>query len=203
MAGVPRLVLVTDRHATAGRPLRDVVAAALDGGLPAVQLREKDLGGGALYALAEQLREVTARARALLLVNDRVDVALAVGADGVHLGGGAMPADVARGLMPPGALIGVSTHAPGEAAATAADFLHFGPVYRTPSKMAFGPPQGEARLRQAVEASPIPVLAVGGITVREARAVRDTGAAGAAVIRAILSADDPAAATRGLLDALT
>src|SRR5438132_495841 len=136
----PRLVLVTDRHGAA------VVEAALDSGLPAVQLRDKELPGRALLALAERLRLATARTGALLFVNDRVDVALAVGADGVQLGTGSMPADVARRLLPPGTLIGVSTHAPGEASA-GADFALFGPVWATPSKTGA---QGEDRLRAAV-----------------------------------------------------
>jgi thiamine-phosphate pyrophosphorylase len=146
-ADAPALVLVTDRHATGGRDLVDVVARALDAGLPAVQLRDKDLSGRALLVLAERLRALTARTGALLLVNDRVDVAVAVGADGVHLGGGSMPVEVVRRMLPPHALIGVSTHAPADVAATAADFVVFGPVYATPSKAAFGAPQGVAALR--------------------------------------------------------
>ena len=189
---------MTDRHATAGRDLVALVAAALDAGLPAVQLRDKDLPGGSLFVLAERLRAATARTRALLFVNDRLDVALAVGADGVHLGGGSMPADVARRLVGADALIGVSTHAPGEAPADA-DLAFFGPVYATPSK---GSAQGEARLAEAVRAAAIPVLAIGGVTAARVPAVRAAGAAGAAVIRAILAAPDPAAATRALLAAL-
>jgi thiamine-phosphate pyrophosphorylase len=138
-------------------------------------------------------------------VNDRVDVALAVGADGVHVGGGSMPAAVARRLLPPGARVGVSTHAPAEVAAAAAagaDFAFFGPVYATPAKAAFGPPQGEARLREAAAAAALPVLAIGGVTAARAAAVREAGAAGVAVVRAVLGADDPAAATRALLAAL-
>jgi thiamine-phosphate pyrophosphorylase len=201
-ADPPRLVLVTDRHATAGRDLVDVVAAALDAGLPAVQLRDKDLPGRALLALAERLRVLTASAGALLLVNDRIDVAVAVGADGVHLGGGSLPADVARRLLPPGALVGVSTHAPAEVASATADFVFFGPVYATPSKAAFGPPLGVAGLRQAVAAARVPVLAIGGVTARTVPETRATDAAGVAVIRAILAADDPALATRDLLQLL-
>src|SRR5262245_64598275 len=117
----PRLVLVTDRHAT-DRDLVTVVQVALDAGLPAVQLREKDLPGRPLLALAERLRALTARTGALLFVNDRVDVAIAAGADGVHLGGGSMPVDAVRRLLPPGALVGVSTHAAAEAGTTQADF---------------------------------------------------------------------------------
>ena len=199
---VPSLVLVTDRNATEGRDLGDVVAAALDAGLPAVQLRDRDLPGRPLLALAERLRLLTARAGALLLVNDRVDVAVAAGADGVHLGGASMPVDVARRLLPPGALVGVSTHAVPEVAAATADFAFFGPVHATPSKAAFGPPQGVARLREAVAVARIPVLAIGGITRPHIPDLRAAGAAGVAVIRAILSADDPGSATRALLEAL-
>jgi thiamine-phosphate pyrophosphorylase len=199
---VPALVLVTDRHVTAGRDLLDLVARALDAGLPALQLREKDLPGRPLLALAERLRTLTARTGALLLVNDRVDVAHAAGADGVHLGGSSMPVEVARGLLPPGAIVGVSTHAPAEVAATTADFAFFGPVHATPSKLAYGAPHGAGPLREAVAASPVPVLAIGGITCERVGAARAAGAAGVAVIRAILAAADPAAATRALLDAL-
>src|SRR5436853_688347 len=112
-SSLPRLVLVTDRRAT-DRDLVAVVTAALDAGLPAVQLREKDLPGRRLLEIAEQLRTATARTGALLLVNDRIDVALAVGADGVHLGGTSVPVAVARSLVGPEGLIGVSTHAPDE-----------------------------------------------------------------------------------------
>jgi thiamine-phosphate pyrophosphorylase len=204
-ARFPPLVLVTDRHATAGRDLVAVVTRALDAGLPAVQLRDKDLPGRLLLALAEALRAATTHAGALLLVNDRIDVAIAVGADGVHLGGESMPVDVARRLLPASALVGVSAHAASQVAAAAAagaDFAFFGPVYATPSKAAYGPPQGLARLAEAARAAAIPVLAIGGVGAEEVRAVRAAGAAGAAVVRAILGADDPAAATRALLAAL-
>ena len=192
-----RLILVTDRRAT-DRDLLEVVEAALGAGLPAVQLREKDLPGRPLLALAERLRAATARTGALLFVNDRIDVALAAGADGVQLGTGSVPVEVARRLLPPGALVGVSTHAPGEAA-TAADFGLFGPVWETPSKAGA---QGAARLGDAVRAAAIPVLAIGGVTAERVPAVRAAGAAGVAVIRAILAAPDPGAATRALLAAL-
>jgi thiamine-phosphate pyrophosphorylase len=199
---LPPLLLVTDRHACDGRDLADVVAAACDAGLRAVQLRDKDLTGGALFALAERLRTITGRTGALLLVNERVDVAIAAGADGVHLGGGAMAVADARALMPPGALVGVSTHAPAELATSDADYALFGPVWDTPSKRAFGAPQGTARLREAVAAASRPVLAIGGIDAAHIAAVRAAGAHGVAVIRAILTAEHPAAATRALLAAL-
>src|SRR2546426_10920764 len=95
----PRLVLVTDRNAAGGRDLVSVVEVALDAGLPAVQLRDKDLPGRPLHALAERLRAATARTGALLFVNDRIDVAIAAGADGVHLGGGSVPVAAARRLV--------------------------------------------------------------------------------------------------------
>jgi thiamine-phosphate pyrophosphorylase len=197
-ARIPRLVLVTDRAATAGRELVDVVAIAVDAGLPAVQLRDRDLPGRPLLALAERLRAVTARAGALLFVNDRIDVALACGADGVHLGAGSVPVDVARRLVGDAALVGVSTHAPGEAAADA-DFAFFGPVWETPTKAGA---QGTARLADAVRAASIPLLAIGGVDASRVAEARGVGAAGVAVIRAILAAADPGAATRALLAAL-
>jgi len=195
---IPRLVLVTDRRAAAGRDLLAVAETALDAGLPAIQLRDKDLAGRSLLALAERLRDATARRGALLFVNDRVDVALAVEADGVHLGGGALPVAVVRALLPPHALIGVSTHAPGEPDAAGADFLFFGPLHATPGKTA----QGVSALAGAVAAAPVPVLAIGGIDAGEIADVRTAGAAGVAVIRAILGAVDAARATRALLAAL-
>ena len=125
-----RLYFVTDRKQTNGRPLVDVVHAALDGGVRAVQLREKDLEGGELYHLALTLRDLTSRYQAQLLINDRIDVALAVEADGIHLGQTSFPVPTARQLLGPGKLIGVSTHSQEEIdAAREADFLLFGPVY--------------------------------------------------------------------------
>ncbi len=199
-----RLYLVTDRWGTAGRPLRAVVEACLGAGLRAVQLREKDLAAGDLLRLAGELRGLTARHGARLLINDRVDVALAVGADGVHLPGSGLPPAAARALVGPHRLIGLSTHSPDEAegaAAAGADFVVFGPVHDTPSKRAYGRPQGLAALAAACRRSPVPVLAIGGVTAARVPELRDAGAAGVAVIRALLEADDPPAATKGLLAA--
>jgi len=167
-----------------------------------VQLRERDLPARALLALAERLRDVTARAGARLLVNDRLDVAITAGADGVHLAGGSVSVAEARALLPAGALVGVSVHAADELAGCDADYAVFGPVYATPSKAAYGPPQGLARLAAAVAASPVPVLAVGGVDLAGVAACRAAGAHGVAVIRALVAADDPGAATRALLAAL-
>lgn len=194
------LYCVTDRRQTAGRPLLDVVQAALDGGVRAVQLREKDLEGGELYALAAQLRDVTARYQARLLINDRIDIALAVEADGVHLGQTSFPVSTARELLGPDKLIGVSTHSVNEiSAATGADFIVFGPVYFTPSKATYGEPQGLERLRQAVEQSPAPIFAIGGIKAEHIAEVRAAGAHGIALISALSAAADPSQAAKDLL----
>ena len=195
-----RLYCVTDRTQTANRPLSDVVHAALDGGVRAVQLREKDLEGRDLYALAERLRALTLRYQAHLLVNDRLDVALAVEADGVHLGQHSFAVKDARRLLGAGKLIGVSTHSRQEiTAAQGADFIVFGPVYYTPSKADYGEPQGLDRLRAAVVHSTVPVFAIGGIKTGRVPEVLETGAHGIAMISALSAAPDPAQAARKLL----
>ena len=195
-----RLYFVTDRKQTGGRPLIDVVHAALDGGVRAIQLREKDLEGVELYHLASDLRSLTARYFARLLINDRIDVALAVDADGVHLGQHSFPVATARQLIGPRKLIGVSTHSPAEIeAAKGADFILFGPVYFTPSKAVYGEPQGLDRLRQAVVQSPVPVIGIGGIKKKQIPELIATGAHGIGVITAISATPDPAQATRELL----
>ena len=195
-----RLYFVTDRKQTANRSLTDVVHAALDGGVRAVQLREKDLEGRELYALAEQLRALTLRYQAHLLVNDRLDVALAVEADGVHLGQHSFAVKNARRLLGAGKLIGVSTHSRQEiTAAQGADFIVFGPVYYTPSKADYGEPQGLDRLRAAVVHSTVPVFAIGGIKTGRVPEILETGAHGIAMISAISAAPDPTQAARELL----
>jgi thiamine-phosphate pyrophosphorylase len=198
-----RLYLVTDREQTHGRPLIEVVQAALEGGVRAVQLREKDLCGRDLYFLARDLRDLTARYGARLLINDRIDVALAVEADGVHLGQASFPVAAARKLLGPEKLVGISTHSPEDiAAAQGVDFVVFGPVYFTPSKAAYGEPQGLGRLREAVAQSPLPVFAIGGITVEKVDEVRAAGAHGIAMISAVISAPDPQEAAQKLLAVL-
>lgn len=198
------LYLITDRWRTRGRPLLDVVGAALEGGVRVVQLREKDLPGAELLRLATELRALTRRHGAALLVNGRVDVALAAGADGVHLGQDAMPVAAARQLLGPDRPIGVSVHTMAEATVAAEerpDFLVFGPVYATPSKAPFGPPRGTDELAAVAASTRLPVLGIGGISADRVAAVRRAGAAGVAVISAVGEAPDPGAATRALLDA--
>ena len=196
-----RLYLVTDRLRATGGDILAAVESALAGGVRAVQLREKDLPGGELFELALAMRELTARHGARLLVNDRVDVALAAGADGVHLGVASIPPGEARRLLGPEALIGCSTHdlrELAEAAGGGADFVTFGPVYATPSKAAYGPPVGVEALRRACAASRVPVFALGGVGAENVREVLGAGAWGVGAIGAILSAPDPFAAARDL-----
>ena len=187
-----------------------VVAQALAGiagsGLPAedvaVQLREKDLGGRALIELARQLRALTTATGARLFINDRIDVALAAGADGVHLSGTSLhPADARR--VAPGLALGISTHQIRELpdSVDLIDFAAFGPVRDTPSKRAYGPPLGLPALEAAARVGP-PVLALGGIGTGDVAGVIAAGAHGVACIRAVMSATDPAEAVRTLAQAL-
>jgi len=200
-----RLYLVTDRTRTAGRPLLQVVEAALQGGVDAVQLREKDLAARELHALASELSVLCRRHGARLLINDRIDVALAVGADGVHLPGGSFtPAD-ARAVLGPQALIGASTHnleQAQRAAAGGADFIVFGPIFDTPAKRQYGAPVGLQALGVVTEKVTLPVLAIGGIMGERVESVRQHRVYGVAVISAILEADDPRAAALALRAAL-
>ena len=199
------LYVVTDRQLTGGQPLRLVVEAALRGGVRAFQLREKDLPPRELYPLALEMRSLTRTYGARLLINDRVDVALAVEADGVHLTTTSLPVRVARQILGPGRLIGVSTHSLAEvqaAAAEGADFLVFGPVFFTPSKAPYGEPVGLDALRAARAAVTLPILAIGGVKKANLDQVLAAGADGIAVISAVISADDPMAASQDLLATL-
>lgn len=199
------LYLITDRRQTGGRPLLEVVEAALSGGVRAVQLREKDLPSVELYDLAWELRALTARFDARLLINERIDVALAVEADGVQLGINSLPVTAARRIAPD-LIIGYSSHSVGEAAAVLAkgtDFVTFGPVFPTPSKAAYGEPLGLAKLSQACEQLAGPVFALGGIKQSNLPQITAAGCYRVALISDILAAPDPAAAAeafrRGLM----
>jgi thiamine-phosphate pyrophosphorylase len=196
-----RLYIVTDRQQTAGRSLEEILVAAAQGGAGAVQLREKDLSARELYALGARLQEALAPYHVPLLINDRLDVALALDAAGVHLAGHSLPTAQARRVLGPHKLLGVSTHSVEEAqqaAAEGADFVVFGPVFATPSKLAYGPPQGIQLLTSVVRQVTIPVLAIGGIDQTNLPQVLHTGAYGVAMIRAVLAAPDACAATRQL-----
>ncbi|MBI2156564.1 MAG: thiamine phosphate synthase [Candidatus Rokubacteria bacterium] len=200
-----RLCLVTDRTLTRGRELASVVGDCLAAGLPAVQVREKDLGAADLAFLCRRIRGLTRDTQALLIVNDRVDVALAVGADAVQRTSTSLTVEDIRRIVGERLRIGASVHSLPEALEAelqGADWLVFGPVYDTPSKRVYGPPQGLDRLARVTRAVRLPVLAIGGITPERVREVRRAGARGVAVVSAILGADSPADATRRFLDAL-
>lgn len=199
------LYFVTDRNATAGRDLLWVLEWALEGGIRAVQLREKNLGGQALLELARQVKGLCDRYSAELYINDRVDVALAAGASGVHLAANSMPVEVARGLLGLNRKIGISTHSLEEALSAAkkgADFILFGPIYPTTSKLAFGDPQGPDALKAITDSISIPIFAIGGIKQRHLPEIKAHGTARIALISAVSEAPDPRAAARDMLAAL-
>lgn len=196
------LYVVTDRSQTRDRPLDAVIVAALQGGAKAIQLREKDLSGRALYELAQRLLPVVHSRRAALLVNDRIDLALTLPLDGVHLAQTSLPPAAARHLLGLGRLIGVSCHTLEEAIEAqqgGADFIVLGPLFATPSKLVYGPPVGLERLREIRRRLWLPILGIGGITLANAADVIVAGADGVAAISAVMAADDPEHAVRGLL----
>jgi len=200
-----RLTLVTDRTQTRGRELVSVVGDCLAAGLPAVQVREKDLSAAELAVLCRRIRGLTQDTRALLIVNDRVDVALAVGAEGVQRTATSLTVEDIRALADKRLRIGASIHSLPDALQAeleGADWLVFGPVYDTPSKRMYGPPQGLDKLARVAAAVRIPVVAIGGLTPERVREVRRAGARGVAVVSSILAADSPADATRRFLEAL-
>lgn len=196
------LYVVTDRSLTKGRPLEVVIEAALAGGAKAIQLREKDLSTRDLYQLAERLLPIVRERGASLLINDRVDLALALSIDGVHLSRTSLPPAEARALLGPARLIGVSCHSLEEAIEAErgrADFVVFGPLFPTPSKAAYGPPVGLTRLSEVRRQVRLPILGIGGIAVVNAASVMAAGADGVAIISAVMAADDPAEAVSTLL----
>lgn len=198
-----RLYLITDRNQTGGRPLIDVVKEALDGGVKAVQLREKDLPIRELLRLAEEMRKITKEAGAMLFINRRIDAAMAVEADGIHLGQTDLPVDVVRKIVGNRFMIGVSTHnlnEAKEAEASSADFITFGPVYETPLKLKYGRPVGVEALKRVKSGVSIPVYAIGGIKSGNIEQILGTGADGVALISAIIGAKEPKKAVEALLE---
>jgi thiamine-phosphate pyrophosphorylase len=198
------LYLVTDRHQTAGRPLLDVIEQALAAGVRAIQLREPDLHTRPLLALAKELRVLTTNFGARLLINDRIDLAMAVEADGVHLRASSMPVSAARRLLGSHRLIGVSTHSLSDvvkAEGEGADFVVLGPVYDTPSKRSYGEPIGLSAVEKATARCRVPVFAIGGVSGDRMAELRHAGASGVAVISAILSAVSARDAVATLLNA--
>ena len=200
--------LVTQESLSGGRSSLEVVTEAIAGGVDVVQLREKDTDARWRYELGSELREITAESEVGLLVNDRVDIAQAIDADGVHLGQSDIPVAVARELLGPDAVIGCSTSTVTEAReadAAGADYLGVGAVYGTSSKEVPEEQNGTGLelVAEIVDAVSIPVFGIGGITAENAPSVLEAGATGVAVISAVTAAEDPEAATRALEAAIS
>ena len=199
----PILCLVTDRRRCGGRPLEEIVDAAVSGGADIVQLREKDMPAGQLLELALRIRDIT-DSKAGLFVNDRIDVALACEADGVQLGAESIPVEAARDLVRGDLLIGRSVHAVDsaiDASLAGADLLIFGAVFATATHPG-RPPGGVGPLAELSRHDTAPVLGIGGIAPGNVGQVVDAGASGAAVITAITESHDPQEAARALKQAM-
>lgn len=198
---LPRLCLVTDSSVRLSMPIEEVLADAMSGGVGMVQIREKAMSPADLYRLAEKLGPLT-RGKALLIINDRVDVALALGADGVHLPAHSLPTCVVKKLGGARLLVGRSVHSVEEAVAAEkedVDYLVLGTIYGTashPGREGSGP----GLIESVKERVQVPVYAIGGIDASNAGEVMRAGADGIAVIRSILTADDPSAAARELVN---
>lgn len=194
-----RLVVVTDRASARPRDVLEVVGDALAAGAPAVQLRDKHLPPRDLLPLARRLRADTRADGALFFVNDRLDLALAVGADGVHLGPSDLPVPAARALAPPGFLIGFSASDPSAARAAEADgasYIGCGAVFATSTKAKTNAPIGLEGLSRVASAVSIPVVGIGGVVPAQVPLVLRAGAAGAAMAHAVMAAPNPAITVR-------
>ena len=200
----PSLYVVLDRTASVGRNLEEILEATLAGGCRMIQLREKEWPSGQLLPLAERLRDRCRRAGATFIVNDRVDLALAAGADGVHLGQDDLPPHAARPLLRAGMILGLSTHSAEQARAAqaaGADYVAVGSLFPTLTKPDFqlvGPELIRA-IRPEIRS---PLVGIGGVTRENVAEVIRAGADGVAVISAVCGAPDPAAATREFLAAI-
>ena len=213
-----RFYLITDRKVVRSGNLIDACEAALNAareaappGTVALQLREKDLDAREVYDLACRLREITRRVGAPLIINERVDIAIASDADGVHLPFESIGASAARKLLGADRLIGVSTHSEPDVASASregqADFAVFGPVYEPISKGLYGSVHGPHRLFEVCDAAPLPVFALGGITSDRAGELfadpRSCNLAGVAAIGSILGSESPARSMRAMLAAIS
>jgi thiamine-phosphate pyrophosphorylase len=198
-----RLIVITDRDAAAPRSVVEVVEAALAAGAPAVQLRDKHASARELLEAGRALLPLVRASSALLFVNDRADVALALGADGVHVGPDDIPVAALRARVPDGFLIGTSTDRPDEAralVAAGADYIGCGTVYATTTKADAGEAIGLQGLDRVARAVHAPVVGIGGITAERTAAVAGTAAAGIAVVSEVMRARDVHATVRALLE---
>lgn len=195
--------LVTDRAFSRGRTTLEIVQAAVQGGVSVVQLREKDLSTRRFLEEGMRIVDALKAAGVPLIINDRIDLALALKADGVHLGRDDMPLRVAREILGPDMIIGWSVNETAhidEEAVSLADYLAISPVFFTSTKSDITPPLGLEGLREARSLTNLPLVAIGGVNLANAREVIQAGADCVAVVTAIVSADDPAEATRRLVE---
>ena len=200
-----RLYLVTDRGLSMGRDMVDIVREAVAGGVTMVQLREKDCSMRDFVALGRELVALLRPLGVPLIINDRVDVALACDADGVHIGQSDMPFDIARRLLGPDRIIGLSVESMDDIVAANAldvDYVGVSPVFATSTKTDTARPFGLDGLREAVRLSVHPTVAIGGMNARTAADVMACGTDGIAVVSAIVSAESPREAARELIDLL-
>lgn len=203
---LPNIYLITDRNqVTSEREYFKTIEELLAAGVGMIQLREKDLSAADIYSYATRLRELTLQYDAKLLINDRLDIAEAVSADGVQLGISTLPIDIARRQLGNDAIIGVSTHSLQEALAAqskGASFVTYGPVFHTPSKAIYGEPMGTEALQAICRSVSIPVFALGGIKARNLPQITHSGMYGVAVISALMAAPSPSTAFQELIQAL-
>lgn len=200
-----RLYVLTDARVARGRSLVELVAAALEGGATAIQLREKSLSTLDQVTLGKELRRLTTDAGALFIVNDRADIACVLEADGVHLGQDDLPVAAARKILGPDAIVGGSAGNLEELArslAAGVDYLGVGPMYPTGTKSDAGPPIGPAGLALIRQNTDLPIVGIGAIDAENAAPVIAAGADGVAVISAVIGADDVKAAARRLRQAV-
>ena len=195
--------LVTDRELARGRTTLEIAAAAIRGGVSCIQLREKTCSTREFIDEALAIRSLLARHEIPLIINDRVDVALAVKADGIHLGQKDMPCSMARQLIPENMIVGISVESLDDAIAAqkdGADYLGVSPIYPTPTKTDTAQALGLEGLRSIQSEVNLPLVGIGGLNADNAAAVIYNGADGVAVVSAIVAADDPEAATRDLIE---
>ena len=195
--------LVTDRELARGRTTLEIAGAAIRGGVSCIQLREKMCSTREFIDESLAIRSLLARHGIPLIINDRVDVALAVKADGIHLGQKDMPCRMARQIIPESMIVGISVESLDDAIAAqkdGADYLGVSPIYPTPTKTDTAQPLGLEGLRSIRSEVDLPLVGIGGLNADNVEAVIHNGADGVAVVSAIVAADDPEAATRDLIE---
>jgi thiamine-phosphate pyrophosphorylase len=195
------LYVITDRELSKGRPLEEVVNVALEGGATVIQLREKKLTDREIFIMGMKIKPLIQKADACFIINDRIDLALALDADGVHLGQSDLPLNIARKLMGEKKIIGISVKTieeAQEAEAQRANYLGVGSIYPTKTKKDTGPIVGPQRISQIRKAVNLPIVGIGGIQLHNIKEVIKAGAVGIAVVSAVMGAPDMAEACRAM-----